>query len=301
LNVALGSLDRSPPPFFKQGPSALTRLLFFASLSLFAMVADHRFHIAQPVRNVVATVLHPLQTALLVPGQVWANVSLYWADVQQMQALRDVAEKRIAEQTKQLMRVSQLDAENKRLRGLLDLRPQIPVNTLAAETLYEAADPFTRKIVIDQGSTHRVVPGSPVVDEFGILGQVTRVYALTSEVTLLVDSRATVPVVVARTQQRGVAYGQPDTSDMELRFMPANADVQVGDTLQTSGLDGVYPPGLPVATVVHVDRRADSAFARITLKTKAKPDNPRHVLVLHPAPVQVAPMPAPAPPAEVQP
>lgn len=252
------------------------------------MVADHRFHISQPVRSVVATVLHPVQTALLVPGQTLANISLYWVDVRETQALRETAEKRIGEQTKQRMRVSQLDVENKRLRGLLDLRPQIPLNTLAAETLYEAADPFTRKIVIDRGSNHGVLPGSPVVDEFGVIGQVTRVYALTSEVTLLVDSRATVPVVVARTQQRGVAYGQPEVSGMELRFMPANADVQAGDVLQTSGLDGVYPPGLPVATVVQVDRRADSAFARISLKTKSKPDNPRHVLVLQPTNPQAA-------------
>jgi len=108
------------------------------------------------------------------------------------------------------------------------------------------------------------------------------VYPLTAEVTLVTDRDAAVPVLNARTQQRGVAYGMPQAQGMELRFMAGNADVQVGDSLLTSGLDGVYPAGLPVARVLKVDRRADSAFARIWLTPTAEPDSPRHVLVLHP-------------------
>jgi rod shape-determining protein MreC len=132
-----------------------------------------------------------------------------------------------------------------------------------------------------------VVLGAPVLDESGVLGQVTRVYPLTAEVTLVTDRDAAVPVLNARTQQRGVAYGMPQAQGMELRFMAGNADVQVGDSLLTSGLDGIYPAGLPVAKVLKVDRRADSAFARIWLTPMAEPDSPRHVLVLHPVQEQL--------------
>lgn len=280
--MALGTLDRTPPPFFKQGPSAFTRLMFFASLAVFLMVADQRFKITQPVRAAIATVLHPMQQSLLVPVQLWHQAGDYLVGLEHARVTLDATEKRMANQAAQVMRAQQLESENARLRSLLNLRPQIVVHTQAAEALYDAPDPFTRKIVIDRGSSHQVVAGSPVVDERGVLGQVTRVYPLTSEVTLVTDRDAAVPVIVARTQQRGVAYGRPESSGMELRFMAGNADVQVGDTLHTSGLDGVYPPGLPVARVTRVDRRADSAFARIVLSTLAKPDNPHHVLVLKP-------------------
>ena len=127
----------------------------------------------------------------------------------------------------------------------------------AAEVLYEASDPFSRKIFIDRGASNGVVPGAPVIDEAGVLGQVTRVYPLSSEVTLLIDKEAAIPVLNTRTHQRSAAFGA-DGNALELRFMAGNADVKVGDVLQTSGVDGIYPPGLDVAKVVKVDPRADS-------------------------------------------
>ncbi len=246
------------------------------------MVADQRFNVTQPARSVIATALQPIQRGLMAPVDWWHYVGQYLTGLDAARLAQENAEKRLAEQSTQVMRSQQLEAENQRLRGLLALRPQVTVGTLAAQALYDSPDPFTRKIVIDQGSNHQVEPGSPVMDEHGVLGQVTRVYPLTSEVTLVTDHDAAVPVIVARTQQRGVAYGRPESAGMELRFMAGNADVQVGDTLTTSGLDGVYPAGLPVARVARVDRRADSAFARIALTTLAKPDNPHLLLVLKP-------------------
>lgn len=280
--MTLGTLDPTPPPFFKQGPSALTRLLFFASLAIFLMVADQRFKVTQPVRSAIATVLHPVQQALLVPVSLWQESGQYLQGLDEALTRRDLAERRMAAQALQVQQAQQLAVENQRMRDLLALRPRIQVGTLAAEALYDAPDPYTRKIIVDRGSQHRVRPGSPVIDDQGVLGQVTHVYPLTSEVTLVTDRDAAVPVIVVRTQQRGVAYGRPDHAGMELRFMAGNADIQAGDILQTSGLDGIYPPGLPVAKVTKVDRRADSAFARIQLATVAKPDSPHHVLILTP-------------------
>jgi len=285
--MALGTLDRTPPPFFKQGPSAFTRLMFFSSLAIFLMVADVRFKVTQPMRAVVATVLHPVQQAMLVPAQLWEQAGYYLTGLDEARRSQTQAERLVAAQAERMMRVSQLEQENARLRDLLELRPRVQVATLSAEVLYDAPDPYTRKVVIERGSKQGVALGSPVVDEHGVLGQVTRLYPLTAEVTLVTDRDAAVPVLNARTQQRGVAYGVPQTSGMELRFMAGNADVQAGDMLQTSGLDGVYPPGLPVARVTSVDRRADSAFARISLTPLARPDHPRHVLGLQPVALQM--------------
>jgi rod shape-determining protein MreC len=153
---------------------------------------------------------------------------------------------------------------------------------MSAEVLFEAPDPFSRRIVIDRGATQGVAAGSPVINEAGVLGQVTRVYPLSAEVTLLTDKDAAIPLLNERTQMRNAAAGRPDGSGMELRFLAANADVKVGDLMTTSGLDGVYPPGLPVAKVAIVERRGDSSFAQVLLMPIAQPDSARHVLVLRP-------------------
>lgn len=292
--MPLATLDRSPPPFFKQGPSAFTRLMFFSALAVFLMVADAKWKVTHPVRAAVATVLHPVQEVLMAPSYWWDSAGYYVTGLDAARKSQMTALKMVITQSERVMHVGQLERENARLRELLGLRERIHVRTLAAEVLYDAPDPFTRKVVIDQGSHHGVVLGSPVVDESGVLGQVTRVYPLTSEVTLVTDKDAAVPIVNVRTQHRGVAYGNPQARGMELRFMAGNADVQVGDILQTSGLDGVYPAGLPVAKVAQVDRRADSAFARISLTPLANPDNTRHVLLLEPTSGQLPERPADA-------
>lgn len=278
--MPLATLDRSPPPFFKQGPSAFTRLTFFAALAVLLMVADARWKMTQPLRAAVATVLHPVQQALLAPSRAWETANHYFAGLDEARAMQARAERQITAQAERVMRVDDLARENARLRALLELRPRLQVPSVSAEILYATQDPYTRKVVIDRGSAHGVGLGSPAIDPAGVLGQVTRVYPLTSEVTLVTDQDAAVPVVNVRTEQRGVAYGLPQSRGMELRFMAGNADVQVGDRLETSGLDGVYPPGLPVAQVARVDRRADSAFARITLTPLANPESSRHVLLL---------------------
>ncbi|MCM5679137.1 rod shape-determining protein MreC [Schlegelella sp. S2-27] len=285
--MPLGTLDRTPPPFFKQGPSALTRLMFFSALAFFLMVADTRLNITQPLRAVVATVLHPIQRALLVPVEMAVSGSAYFDGIKEARAHEAAARRQLTEQAARVSRVELLERENSRLRALLQLRPAVQARTQAAEVLYDTPDPFSRRVVIDIGSTQGVARGSPVINENGVLGQVTRVYPLTSEVTLLTDRAALIPVLNTRTMVRGVAYGDPASDAMELRFMATNADVAEGDLLSTSGVDGVYPPGLAVARVTKVDRRADSAFAKIALVPVASPVSARHVLVVQPIGAQL--------------
>lgn len=290
--MPLGTLDRTPPPFFRQGHSALTKLLFFAALAVFLMVADTRFELVRHARAAIATALLPVQTALRVPVDLWHRGADYAQGLQQALAAERRAQEQLAAQAERLARAAQLDAENGHLRALLGLQPALAARSTGAQVLYEAPDPFTRKLVIDRGTTHGVVDGSPVIDHRGVLGQVTRAYPLASEVTLLVDRDAAIPVLNQRTQLRGVAFGGTERSTaMELRFLAAHADVQVGDELVTSGVDGVYPPGLPVARVARVDRQADGGFAYVLLQPAARPDGVRHVLVLEPIGRQLPPRP----------
>lgn len=288
-----GTIDRTPPPIFRQGLSALTKLALFSALAVFLMVADARFELTQPLRALLATALHPVQRALLVPVALWERTDDYAGGLQAALASEAAARRALAVQAERAIRVEQLLSENERLRELLDLRSSFTVKSQAAEVLYESTDPYSRKVVIDRGQTQGLVAGSPVITEAGVIGQLTRLYPLSSEVTLLVDKDAAVPVLNVRTGTRSVALGSASGDGLELRFMAGNADVQVGDELQTSGIDGVYPPGLPVARVVDVDRKSQAGFARIRLLPVASPDAVRHVLVLEPIGLQ---QPPPIPP-----
>jgi rod shape-determining protein MreC len=291
--MPLGTLHRTPPPFFRQGPSALTKLAVFSALAVFLMAADSRLKFTQPIRAALATVLLPVQRALLVPVELVEGGGDYMQGLTRAIAGERDARAKLVAQAERAARVEQLAIENARLRALLDLRPGLKVNSHSAEVLYEATDPYSRKVFIDRGSTQGVLLGSPVINDAGVLGQVTRVYPLSSEVTLLADKDAAIPVLNPRTQQRSAAFGAGDGNTMELHFMAGNADVQPGDLLLTSGVDGVYPPGLSVAKVTKVDRKVDSGFARVTLQGSALADGVRHVLVLDPLSAQMPPRPQP--------
>jgi len=291
--MPLGTLDRTPPPFFRQGPSALSKLVFFSALALFLMVADARFQLVQPLRAGLAVVLLPAQRLLAVPVEVWQGGEGYLRGLRGAQAAEREMQLRLAAQAERAQRTEQLAQENDRLRALLELRAATAVRSRPAELLYEAADLYSRKVLIDRGLVQGVVLGSPVINEAGVLGQVTRIFALTSEVTLLADKDAAIPVLNTRTQQRGAAFGGGLAGGMELRYASANADVKEGDLLHTSGLDGIYPPGLLVARVASVERRVESGFARILLQPTAQADGVRHVLVLEPLQAQLPPRPEP--------
>ncbi|WP_341910038.1 rod shape-determining protein MreC [Polaromonas sp. YR568] len=296
--MPLGTLDRSPPPFFKQGPSALSKLMFFSAFSLFLMVADARFRITQPLRATVATVLYPVQWLAMQPVDAALYAGKYFTGLTEAQSASEGAARKLALQSLRAGQVEQLTQENNRLRKLLDLREQLATSVMAAEVLYDAADPYTRKVIIDKGLTQGVELGSPVLDESGVLGQVTRVHPLVSEVTLLIDRELAIPVLNVRTGARSVAYGDPSSGGdgLELRFMGSNSDVKQDDLLTTSGVDGVYPAGLPVARISRIERRAESAFAKIFCVPQAMVTGARHVIVVKPVGNQIPVRPEPPAP-----
>jgi rod shape-determining protein MreC len=294
--LQLGTIDRTPPPFFRQGYSALTKLIFFTALSVFMMVADTRFTVIQPLRSGIAAALAPVQRSLLVPVDLALGGNDYFQGLTKALAAEDAARKQLVLQAEQAQSAERLANENRQLRGLLELKPGLTVKSVAAEVMYEAADPFSRKLYIDRGLAQGLVPSSPVITEGGVIGQVTRVYPLTSEVTLLTDRDAAIPLLNTRTQLRAAAFGGvAQGSALELRFVSANTDVKVGDVLHTSGVDGIYPPGLPVAKVTLVEKQADGGFTKVELAPLATVDRVRHVLVLEPLKNQLPPPPVPEP------
>ena len=295
--MSLGTLEHSPPRFFKQGPSAATRLAFFAALALFLMVADARFTVVAPLRQALGMVMLPLQSAAAMPLLWLRGAAGYFDGLAAAQRGEREAREALSRRAQEAERALQLERDNAALRALLDLRPALPTRSVTAEVLYEAADAFSHKWVIGRGSSEGVVLGAPVLSASGVVGQVTRLYGAIAEVTLLSDRDAAIPVLNTRTGQRAAAFGGAGGGLLELRFTSANADVQVGDALVTGGLDGVYPPGLPVATVQAVDRRAAaSGFARVTLTPSARPDGVRFVLVLEPVGAQLPARPPLPPP-----
>ena len=261
-------------------------------MSVLLMVADVRFGVTQPLRATLSVALYPVQWLAMRP-QILAKYSADYFEP------RDVAQAAEREARQQLLlqagrsgQVEQLLLENTQLRQMLDLRKRLESKGLVAEVLYDAADPYTRKLIIDKGLTHGVKPSSPVMDEHGILGQVTHVLPLVSEVTLVTDREHSIPVLNTRTGARGVAFGESGGAPLlELRFMATNADIEVGDMLSTSGVDGVYPPGVLVGKVTKVDRRAETAFARILCEPVGRVQGARHVMVLDPLNDQLPPRP----------
>ena len=282
--MALESLDRSPPPFFRVGFAPLTKLIFFSALSLLLVVGDKQLQFTKPLRAGLSTLILPIQWLVLQPGEALSAMGTYFQNLDQAQTNLKVAELKVLQQSVRSQQVEQLQIENQNLRQLMGLQSSMVVASQAAEVLFDVPDPYNQRIVIDRGQLKNVALGSPVIDAGGVVGQVTRVYPMTSEVTLLTDKDQSIPVLNSRTGARNITSGDVLAGQpmIELKFVPASADVKEGDLLTTSGIDGVYPAGLQVARISHIERRVDISFARIHATPLAELKG-RHVLILQPS------------------
>jgi len=273
-------MDHTPPPFFNRGPAPLLRLAFFASLSLALLVLDARFRYTEGLRSVIALAVYPLQAIATLPAALGERMAGYFASQAQLREENTELRAKILETSQAAQRYEAARAEAGQLRRLIGASERLTVKSMPAEILYNGRDPYSRKVVIDKGSQNGVRAGSPVVDAAGVIGQVTRSHALAAEVTLLTDKDQAIPVQVVRNGLRAVAFGAGASGMLELRFMAANAEIQNGDKLVTSGIDGTYPPGIPVATVARIERDAAYAFARIVCQPAAGVERGRYVLVI---------------------
>lgn len=277
-------MEHTSPPLFRTGPTALARLMIFAMLSVALLIADARFNYLTTLRQIAGIIVYPLQRLAATPAAIGSRIADFFVT---HSALRQ-DNQRLAAQNLELGTAAQRNAalhkENTHLRGLLEMRARVAAPLFAAEILYAARDPFSRKVMIDRGLQGGIEPGRPVIDHVGVIGQVTRAYPWLSEVTLITDKGHLVPVLNLRTGLRAVLAGTGDDGRLELRFIPLTADFQSGDQLVTSGIDGLYPPGLPVAEVTRVERNTAYLFASIDCKPLAGVNAGAQVLVLGPLP-----------------
>ncbi len=273
-------MEHTPPPFFKRGPAPLVRLFFFASLSLALLIVDARFRYVEGLRETLSLVAYPLQRIALAPFQVASAVGDYFTTQSTLREENQKLRTQALTLSQNAQRYEAAEAEAEQLRRLIGASDRLEVKSQPAQILYAGRDPYAQKVFIDKGAQQGVAPGSPVADENGVIGQVTRVHPLLSEVTLLTDQDQAIPVQVVRNGLRAVAFGSGPAGTLELRFVAANAEIQNGDKLVTSGIDGTYPAGLPVATVVRIERDAEHSFARIVCTPAGGVDRGRYVLVL---------------------
>lgn len=273
-------MEHQPPPFFKAGPTPLVRLLIFSLLSIALLVTDAKFRYLETLRQAASIVIYPLQRIAAAPASIAQRIGEFFVTQDSLRADKARLVQQNAENAVALQQLQALRAENVHLRKLLGVREQIVVKSTPAEVLYAARDPFSRRIVIDRGSQHGVQNGQPVIDHVGVIGQVTRAYPWLSEVNLITDKGHVVPVQNLRNGTRGILAGTGIGGALEMRFVPLSADFQIGDKLVTSGIDGIYPPGLPVAEVTNVERNAAYLFAGITCRPLANINSTAQVLVV---------------------
>ncbi len=271
-------------------------LSLYVALSVALLVLDTKFHYLDLLRQTLAVVTHPLQQLSHAPARGLDQAGEYFQSVATLQDENQRLKHAKLESAPALLRLQQLEAENARLRRLLAVKDRQQAAGQVAQILYSARDPFSRRVVVDKGQQDKVAAGQPVVDDAGIIGQVTRVYPFVSEVTLITDKDQAIPVQIVRNGLRSVVFGLGN-GQLELRFMPANADVQEGDMLVTSGLDGIFMSGFPVAKVVRIEREASFSFARIICAPVDGVEQFGEVMVLA---QREAPPPRPEPAAAVE-
>jgi rod shape-determining protein MreC len=273
-------LHTDPPPFFHRGPSPLARFAFFAVLSIALLFADSRFRYLEGMRHGVNTVIAPLQRAVQWPGEAWEAVGVYFASKSALATENAALHERLLAEAPALQGAHRLESENAHLKSLLDIKDRYAGNAVSVGVMFTSRDPFSQKVFIDKGGDAGIEPGAAVIDEAGVVGQVTRVFASMAEVTLLTDKDHAVPVMSERTGVRSVLYGAGAGRSLELRFIPPSADIAAGDRLVTSGLDRTYPPGLAVARVDAVERDTGQIFARISCSPLAGVNRSGELLVL---------------------
>ncbi|MEP7156159.1 MAG: rod shape-determining protein MreC [Betaproteobacteria bacterium] len=266
--------------FFTRGPSPLARLTFFSLIAIAVMVADHRFQALGWVRMGVSAVLSPIEFALHWPTSAIRKVSVYFDDQQVLVAEnRDLKEKllQLSSANSQAML---LRTEQSQIEALKGAAKRFAEQGQIAEIIRDARNPYARKIVIDKGTRDGIAAGRAVIDGAGVVGQVTAVGLLTAEVTLTTEKNQSVPVMVLRNGLRAVAVGAGRDGTIDVPFIPVGADIQTGDQLVTSGIDGTYPAGLSVATISVVDKNTSLSFARIVALPVASAASHRLVKVL---------------------
>ena len=275
-------MQGSAPPLFRQGLPATLRFVAFALAAIALSWADSRYQWLLGLRAGVVAVLTPAEQAVGSPLSLWKDWVL---DVGQAESLRREnvrLQTLLASTALVTQRDAELDQENQSLRALMQIGPRKGWISRAAQITSERRDPYVRRLGIDKGQQQGIAPGHAVMDAQGLIGQVTRVYRESAEVTAMTDPSLAVPVVNQRNGQRAVLFGSGNSGIMELRFTASSAEMQIGDLLFTSGIDGVFPPGVMTGVIHQIDANPGSPFPRVLVKPAGGIDRARVVLIVGP-------------------
>lgn len=272
--------QQQAPRFFKHGPSPFARVIVFSTLSLALMASDSKFNYLTPVREALMVGLQPFQAVANSPFVLYTNIANYFISKQHLRDELETLKKQSIFHSVQLQALQSLKDENDQLRTLMNASKITTQPARLAEIMYTGRDPFTHKVIVNMGAKNDVLAGQAVVDGAGVVGQVTRVFPYSSEVTLLTDKALSIPIQVERNALHTISFGHGRDNTITLPYLPANIDIQKGDKLVTSGIDGIYPAGLAVAKVESIKTNANSPFAQIVATPLAGIQNHRQVLIL---------------------
>jgi rod shape-determining protein MreC len=274
------ALSQNPPPFFRQGLSARIKLIIALSAAAVLMQLDSEVNIAKPLRQGLSVVLYPIAETLLLPRDfaLWLTDRLKTVSelASEVDRMRD-AELRNAEM---LLLVDQVQTDNQNLRGLLEIRQQSNLPSIVAEVRAGLQDNLSRKVLISKGMEHQVSVGDPVINSQGVVGQVSRVFPLTSEVRLLSDEQLMVPIFLPSAGIRAISQGLGEQDGFQIRFVNLAAEIKEGDLIVTSGLDGLYPAGLAVGQVSLVVAAPQGQFPTVIGRPTASVARHKEVLVI---------------------
>ena len=265
-------------------PALVTRVVLLALASIILMVLDHRQNHLDTVRQAIGTAVYPIQIVVDAPFRLWAwlreattSRNELNLEVSRLQAERLLTNAR-------LQRLSALEAENARLRDLLDARNRVRDEVRVAEIMAVEANPYSHSIVVDIGEREGAYDGQAIVDAVGVIGQIIATGLSTSQAMLISDPSHSLPVEVNRTGLRTIANGTGEFDRLVLPFVTNNADIRTGDLLVTSGLGGAFPAGYPVAVIDTVTRIPQEPFADVTATPSAKLDQVREVMLIWSSP-----------------
>ena len=269
-----------PKPLFLRGPSLATRLFVLVSLSVGFMVADYRFGHLDVIRDTLSVIVYPVRALINVPfsaaGWLGENLALRERLIAENAALRD----RALASDLALQRLATLEAENARLRALMDSTARVADRVLVSGIMAVDLDPIRHRVVIDKGARDGAFDGQALLDATGIVGQVTRAEPLSSEAVLITDPGHATPVEINRNGMRTIAVGTGNVNRLSLPFLPNNADIEAGDLLVSSGLGGTFPAGYPVGLVSEVINDPGKPFASVSATPAAAIDRNREVLLV---------------------